>query len=135
MTHPPSDNHESLCRGCGRCCYEKFIVDGHVFTTRNPCEFFDEATSSCKVYDRRQQANPRCLTVEQGIQFGVFPADCPYVTDLPDYLPAEEGWLDADVTAKIEDGQLYSWEDIRDEMDRRGGGEGDNIEYRTPNDE
>ncbi len=31
--------------------------------------------------------NPECISVEEGIRLGVFPADCPYVRDLPDYVP------------------------------------------------
>jgi hypothetical protein len=29
--------------------------------------------------------NPDCLTVEEGIKLGVFPADCPYVKDIKGY--------------------------------------------------
>ena len=111
--------HEALCRRCGRCCYEKLIVDGHVFTTRKPCEYLDTQTRTCRIYPDRRKENPRCLTVEQGIEFGVFPADCPYVKDRPGYLPAEEGWLDDELVREIERGRLYHHEDIRAEMDRR----------------
>ena len=93
---PTSAAHEALCRRCGRCCYEKFIVDGSVFTRRTPCPHLDVQTHLCTVYERRFQVNPRCLDVEQGIQFGVFPASCPYVRGLRDYKPSEEGWLEED---------------------------------------
>jgi len=111
--------HEALCRRCARCCYEKIVVDGHVFTTRRPCRYLDVRTKLCRVYRRRHEINPRCLTVEQGIAWGVFPADCPYVRGLEDYQPAEEGWLDDDLVRLIEDGTLTRWEDIREAMDRR----------------
>jgi uncharacterized protein len=114
--------HESLCRRCGRCCYEKFIVDGRVFTLRKPCAHLDESTNLCKAYGERHDKNDRCLTVEQGIEWGVFPADCPYVKDLPDYLPAEEGWLDETIVKKIESGKLFNAEDILAEMKRMAKG-------------
>ena len=115
-----SPDREALCRRCGRCCYEKFIVDGRVFTTRTPCKFLDEKTMLCKVYGERFEKNPKCLTVEQGIEFGVFPADCPYVRGRGDYLPAEEGWLDGEVVRKIERGTIYRYEDVAAEVKRQG---------------
>jgi len=116
--------HEALCRRCARCCYEKLIVDGRVFTTRKPCSHLDVKTNLCRVYDRRFEANPRCLSVAQGIELGVFPADCPYVRDLPDYMPAEEGWLEPDAVRKIDKGLLFNHEDIREEIRKRSQQEG-----------
>ena len=114
-------SHEELCRRCGRCCYEKLIIDNHVFTTRKPCPHLDVKTNLCTVYDRRLEVNPRCLSVAQGIEFGVFPADCPYVQGLRDYLPAEDGWLEAETVRKIERGQIFTYEDIRAEVRRCAG--------------
>ena len=125
MSRPGTDpDHEALCRRCGRCCYEKLILDGRVFTTRKPCPHLDETTKQCVVYERRFQVNPRCLTVEQGIQLGVFPAECPYVRDLPDYLPAEEGWLDDDIVREIERGRLLTCDDVLAKMAARQTTEG-----------
>ena len=111
-----SEAHEALCRRCGRCCYEKLIVDGRVFTTERPCTHYDERTRLCRIYEARRRMNPRCLTVAEGIRWGVFPADCPYVQDLEDYLPAEEGWLSAEIVERIEAGELQSAEEIRAAM-------------------
>ena len=77
----------SLCERCGRCCYAKIILDGEVVYTPFPCPHFDEDTRLCTVYGQRHVVNPDCLTAEMGIQLGVFPADCPYVRDLPGYVP------------------------------------------------
>ena len=115
---PTSAAHEALCRRCGRCCYEKFIVDGSVFTRRTPCPHLDVQTHLCTVYERRFQVNPRCLDVEQGIQFGVFPASCPYVRGLRDYKPSEEGWLEEEVARQIERGALRSREEVLRAMAR-----------------
>ena len=54
------------------------------------CEFLDPVTRLCTVYARRFEANPNCLTLDEGIAMGVFPADCPYVRDLPGYRPPRE---------------------------------------------
>lgn len=77
----------SQCRKCGRCCYAKLILDGEVVYTPFPCSHLDEETRLCTIYERRHELNPQCLAVEVGIRLGVFPADCPYVRGLPDYVP------------------------------------------------
>ena len=115
----PSPQHEALCRRCGRCCYEKLIIDGCVFTTDTPCEYLDTLTNLCTIYPRRHKINPLCLTVEQGIRYGVFPADCPYVKDRPEYQPAEEGRLYPEIIAMIERGQIHTADEVRAEIHRR----------------
>lgn len=75
-----------LCEKCGRCCYAKLIIDGEVVYTPFPCPHLDEETRLCTIYERRHELNPCCLTVEMGIRLSVFPADCPYVRDIPDYV-------------------------------------------------
>jgi len=114
----PDAAHESLCRRCGRCCYEKFIVDGHVFNTRTPCRYLDVKTNLCTIYERRFEVNPHCLDVAGGIAFHAFPADCPYVRGLGDYLPTEEGWLDDDVAREVELGLLRSHAEVLKAMKR-----------------
>ncbi len=121
MPDPLQAAHEALCRRCGRCCYEKYVVEERVFTTRTPCPHLDTRTRRCTVYDRRTEVNPRCVTVEEGIRLGVFPADCPYVQGVAGYVPSEEGWLDDDLVRWIEEGVLTRAEDVRREMERRRG--------------
>jgi uncharacterized cysteine cluster protein YcgN (CxxCxxCC family) len=118
MPSRPDPAHEALCRRCARCCYEKLIVDGRVFTTRAPCPYLDVQTRLCTVYERRLQVNPRCLDVKQGIELGVFPASCPYVRGLRGYRPSEAGWLEAEIVRKIEQGLLLTGEDVVREMRR-----------------
>ena len=77
----------NLCEKCGRCCYAKLIIDGEVVYTPFPCPYLDPAARLCTIYERRHELNPHCITVEVGLRLGVFPADCPYVRDLPDYVP------------------------------------------------
>jgi len=78
---------EEACRKCGRCCFEKIIVNNEVFCTSVPCAYLDSATRRCSIYPDRFKLNPHCLTVSQGIEFRAFPAYCPYVSGLTDYRP------------------------------------------------
>ncbi len=55
-----------------------------------PCPHLDAESGLCGVYERRREANRDCLSVADGIRRGVFPADCPYVADIPGYLPPIE---------------------------------------------
>lgn len=80
----------TLCRRCGRCCAKKMSVDGEVVYLPFYCGFLDVETKLCRVYERRFEANPRCLTVEEGVALGVFPADCPYVAGVAGYSPPRE---------------------------------------------
>ena len=122
MTQSSASKHEALCRRCGECCYEKLIIDDHVFTLRTPCCHLDESAMECRIYPRRHKINQRCLTVVDGIEFGVFPADCPYVANLENYKPAEDGRLDEQLVRMIERGQLCTGVDILAEMRRRRDG-------------
>ena len=80
----------ALCERCGRCCCVKFYLDDELVYTPWFCHFYDPETHLCTVYERRFEVNPHCLTVEEGIAAGVFPADCPYVRDRPGYRPPRE---------------------------------------------
>ena len=118
MARTPSREHEAMCRRCGSCCYEKVIIDDRVFQTRKPCEYLDEDTMTCTVYDRRFRVNPRCLDVPKAIACHVFPADCPYVADLDDYVPPVAGWLEVGTLRKIARGALLTCEDVIADMRR-----------------
>ena len=83
-------DHEALCLRCGRCCYEKIIIDDEVIMTETPCIHLDLNTNLCRVYEQRHEMQLRCLSVEDGIKARAFPAYCPYVEDLPDYRPPLE---------------------------------------------
>ena len=76
---------EDRCLKCGRCCYYKVVVDGRIVYTPYPCKHLDTATKLCTIYSDRHRINQDCLTVEEGIRLGVFPADCPYVKDREGY--------------------------------------------------
>lgn len=85
---PATDKHpDALCRRCGRCCCRKFLLRDMVYHTPFYCHLFDEKTRLCSVYAERFAKNPHCLTVERGIERGVFPVDCPYVAEREGYMP------------------------------------------------
>ena len=83
-----STEREQLCQGCGRCCYEKLSFDDLVVITDVPCQHYEEQTRQCRVYHKRHSEEVRCITVEQGIAVGAFPADCPYLCDTVQYQGA-----------------------------------------------
>jgi len=83
----PPAVREDLCRRCGKCCYEKLRIGDEVVVTSVPCPYLDTRTNLCTVYAYRHRVNARCLSVEEGIRAHAFPADCPYVRDLPGYRP------------------------------------------------
>ena len=101
MTEPSSntDDREVLCRRCGRCCYAKIVIDGEIVYLPFPCPYLDEDTRLCTIYERRHEVNPDCLTLEEGIRIGVFPADCPYVAGIEGYKPPREKWTRRDIEA------------------------------------
>jgi hypothetical protein len=101
MTHNFA-SREAVCRRCGQCCHAKIIVEGEVIYSPFPCRYLDEQTRLCTVYERRFEANPDCLTVDEAIRLGALPADCPYVRDLPDYVPPRERMTEEEFQAWME---------------------------------
>ena len=112
-----------LCKKCGRCCYAKLIIHGQVVYTPFPCPYLDETSRLCTIYERRHELNPHCLTVEMGIRLGVFPHDCPYVCDLPDYVPPRMGMTPDEIEAYAD--EIIEAQDVAaDATDSRAPAEG-----------
>jgi hypothetical protein len=90
----PTTEHEQLCTRCGKCCYQKIILGTTVVITPFPCQYYDEAAHGCRIYARRKEINPSCLSVPEGLRVSAFPADCAYVARLapPGYRPAVDEW-------------------------------------------
>lgn len=109
----PDRYADDLCERCGRCCYQKLWIEDDIYYLPSPCEYLDTRTKLCTVYDRRHVVNPQCLSVENGIKFRVFPADCPYVRNLPGYVPPMEDVLDASAVRLIREGKIASSADLR----------------------
>lgn len=82
---------DSLCRRCGRCCFEKWIEEeGAIRFTRVPCRHLDVVTRCCRVYDKRLEVGEGCvqLTPENVPTFHWLPASCAYVEYLGGGRPA-----------------------------------------------
>jgi len=77
---------ESLCHGCGKCCYEKhFLHNGTlVIDYDKPCRFLNEETRRCTVYVNRFNACRECqkITLSTVLFAGVLPPDCGYVVKI-----------------------------------------------------
>jgi uncharacterized cysteine cluster protein YcgN (CxxCxxCC family) len=81
-----SEEWETRCCRCGRCCYEKIAFEGHIYYTDIPCEFLDKRTNLCRVYEERDTRRPGCARLaSDNIGKGFLPGDCPYVADIDDY--------------------------------------------------
>jgi len=81
-----SKDWESVCRRCGRCCYEKIDFEGRIYYTDLPCEFLDTRRNLCRVYAERDTRRPGCVRLTAAnVAKGFLPADCPYVDGLEGY--------------------------------------------------
>ena len=72
---------DSLCRQCGRCCFEKIENErGTIFYTQTACRFLDVISRECKIYERRFEINPSCvkLTPELVQSLRWLPRECGY---------------------------------------------------------
>lgn len=56
---------ESLCDGCGRCCLHKLQDEDtdEVYYTNVVCRFMAMHQCRCKVYEKRSQLVPTCITL------------------------------------------------------------------------
>lgn len=77
-----SEEWESLCDGCGKCCLNKLEDEdtGDVFYTCVACIQLDTERGGCKQYSRRLQLVPECINLkaENVAQFHWLPATCAY---------------------------------------------------------
>jgi uncharacterized cysteine cluster protein YcgN (CxxCxxCC family) len=81
---------ETLCRGCGSCCFEKIEDErGTIFYTLKACRYLDVDTRQCRIYDKRFTINPDCvkLTAELVPTLRWLPRECGYVTPPPQNVP------------------------------------------------
>lgn len=89
-----TEDWETLCRGCGECCFEKIEDErGTIFYTMKPCRYLDVDTRHCRIYDNRFTINPECvkLTAELVPTLRWLPRDCGYVKQPPENAPAMPG--------------------------------------------
>jgi len=86
----------NLCNKCpasirGRCCYfSTEIIDNNLIhwklsLSKHPCKYLNTKPGRCKVYKKRHEMNPNCLTIKEMILIGTVPKECLYVKDNQDY--------------------------------------------------
>lgn len=76
------DNWEDICTRCGKCCYEKVDLGGGLIRyTDEPCAHLDTETNLCKVYERRHEVQPDCISLTADLVRYIhwLPDDCAYV--------------------------------------------------------
>ena len=77
------DSWDDICDCCGMCCYEREVDEcGDVAVDLSaPCEFLDESTRRCSVYENRFDKCERCCRLTPRIAlFGDhLPPSCAYV--------------------------------------------------------
>ena len=107
---------EAKCLRCGRCCTDKYIVGDKVYVGEGACKYLDPQKKLCTVYAHRHETNPDCLSLRDGIALGVFPADCPYVADLPDYVAPSDRVVDAATLRLIERGKIVTSDELDEHL-------------------
>ena len=77
-----TEEWESLCDGCGRCCLYKLKNkdSGDIYFTDVACHYLDEEDCTCQHYEDRQSYVPDCLSIEPnwGEKFNWLPSTCAY---------------------------------------------------------
>lgn len=77
-----TDEWESLCDGCAKCCLHKLEDEdtGDIYFTSIACRLIDLQTCRCTHYAERTQIVPDCLDLRQmeTTQYHWLPATCAY---------------------------------------------------------
>jgi uncharacterized cysteine cluster protein YcgN (CxxCxxCC family) len=82
LSEMTTDEWESLCDGCGKCCLHKLEDEdnGDVYYTNVACKLLDINNCRCQQYSHRKEEVPDCLvlTVDDIADFHWLPTTCAY---------------------------------------------------------
>ncbi|MBL6691480.1 MAG: YcgN family cysteine cluster protein [Pseudomonadales bacterium] len=82
MIEMTSEEWESLCDGCARCCLHKLedVDTDKVHYTSIVCRFLDQDACNCTQYERRSELVPDCvkLTPVGALDYTWLPNTCAY---------------------------------------------------------
>ena len=100
LSEMTTEEWESLCDGCGRCCLNKLEDEDtdDIYYTNVSCKFLDIDNCCCTDYENRKVSMPDCmiLSVDNQAALEVMPSTCAYrLLDsgkpLPDWHPLVSG--------------------------------------------
>ncbi|MCF7965353.1 MAG: YcgN family cysteine cluster protein [Methylobacter tundripaludum] len=96
LSEMTTEEWESLCDNCGKCCLHKLEDEdtGDIYFTSVVCNLIDLDTCRCTRYAERTQLVPECLDLKQHdfAEYNWLPATCAYRLlsdgeELPDWHP------------------------------------------------
>jgi uncharacterized protein len=100
LSEMSTEEWESLCDSCGKCCLHKLEDDktGAIHYTSVVCNLIDLKSCRCTRYNERTQLVPTCLDLKQHdfTEFNWLPSTCAYRLladgeDLPSWHPLVSG--------------------------------------------
>jgi len=100
LSEMTTEEWESLCDGCGKCCLHKLEDEdtGEIAYTNVACKLIDLKTCRCTRYTERTQLVPECLNLKRFdfTQYHWLPATCAYRLlndnqELPTWHPIVSG--------------------------------------------
>jgi uncharacterized cysteine cluster protein YcgN (CxxCxxCC family) len=100
LSQMTTEEWESLCDGCGKCCLNKLEEEdtGEIYFTSVVCNLIDLDTCRCTRYLERTTLVPECLDLKQHdfAEYNWLPSTCAYRLladgkDLPSWHPLISG--------------------------------------------
>lgn len=100
LSEMTTEEWESLCDNCGKCCLHKLEDEdtGNIHFTSVACDLIDLKTCRCTRYSERTRLVPECLDLKQHdfAEFNWLPATCAYRLlsdgkELPPWHPLVSG--------------------------------------------
>jgi uncharacterized cysteine cluster protein YcgN (CxxCxxCC family) len=126
LTEMTTEEWESLCDNCGKCCLHKLEDEdtGKIHFTSVVCNLINLKTCRCTRYSERTRLVPECLDLKQHdfAEFNWLPATCAYrlLSDgkpLPDWHPLVSGTVKSVKEAGVSIGSYAMKESEIDDLE------------------